>query len=323
MSSQELRQVLAAVQAEGFSGIGISGGEPLLYPDLVPVLDYAGTLGLIRTLTTNGMLLDEARVGVLAGLVDLIAISLDGAPTSHNLMRGHPKAFEMMYCRLEHLRRANVPFGFIFTLTLSNLDELAEVADLALSAGARLLQVHPLEEVGRAVEGRAGRAPDNLELAHAFVEVARLRRLHGERIEIQFDVADLDLLRSEPERGFAGILSPSERAELEAGALADLVSPLVVEAEGTIVPLQYGFARSFQVAHACAGDMRAQFQTWRRTGWPRFRRLCQRVHRGLTETGKFGFPFANWYGAMMEASHSPEPQAELHFAGDPADLVVA
>lgn len=315
--------LLDVLQAEGFGGVGISGGEPLLYPGLAAVLAHARSLGLVRTVTTNGMLLDEARATELAGLADLVAVSLDGLPESHNRTRGHPRAFEIMYGRLEHLRRAGVPFGFIFTLTMSNLDELPGVTDLAIAAGAGLLQVHPLEEVGRAVTGKAGQAPDDLELAHAFVEVARLRKLHRERIELQLDVADLAVLRDEPERGFAGPVAIPEGLDAEALPLADLVSPLVVEADGAIVPLQYGFGRAHQVAHLYGPDLRAQFGSWRRAGWPRFRQLSRRVHAELTAPGAHEHPFVNWYGAMLQASRAPAPAARKAPVAPASELVPA
>ena len=46
------------------------------------------------------------------------------------------------------------------------------MAQFAREQGARLLQVHPLEEEGRAGSELHGAAPDELEIAHAFIEVA-------------------------------------------------------------------------------------------------------------------------------------------------------
>ncbi len=80
---------------------------------------------------------------------------------------------------LEYLRQVKISFGFIFTLTLFNLDELAWVAQFAREQGARLLQVHPLEEEGRAGSELHGAAPDELEIAHAFIEVARLQKMYS------------------------------------------------------------------------------------------------------------------------------------------------
>ena len=134
-----LRSVLTGACAEGFTVAGFSGGEPVLYPPLGEVLDHAKGLGMITTVTSNGMLLDERRLATLAGRTDVLAISLDG------------------------VRRSGIPFGFIFTLTQFNLDELPWVASFALAQGAALLQIHPLEITGRAAATLADARPDGTE----------------------------------------------------------------------------------------------------------------------------------------------------------------
>jgi MoaA/NifB/PqqE/SkfB family radical SAM enzyme len=50
--------------------------------------------------TTNGLLLTERRLSELVGLVDVLAISLDGRPETHDWMRGDRRAFGQMSSRL-------------------------------------------------------------------------------------------------------------------------------------------------------------------------------------------------------------------------------
>ena len=111
-----LSTVVEDAAALGYSTLAVSGGEPFLYPGLAPVLASAKARGMTVTVTTNGTVLTERRVAQVTGLVDLVAVSLDGMPASHNHMRGSPRAFEAMAARLDTLRRAGIPFGFIFTL---------------------------------------------------------------------------------------------------------------------------------------------------------------------------------------------------------------
>ena len=144
------RVLLAEAADEGFNAIGVSGGEPLLYEPLPRLLRTAHALGYTASVTTNGLPLNARRVDAIGPYVKLIAIIVDGAPASHDRMRSLPGAFDRMRARLPMLRAAGVPFGLIFTLTLHNLHELAEVSDFAVAEGARLLQVHPLESAGRA-----------------------------------------------------------------------------------------------------------------------------------------------------------------------------
>src|SRR5215208_1447118 len=126
-----LREAVTDASNEGYTVAGISGGEPLLYKPLSQLLQHARERGMITTVTSNGMLLDERRLQALHGVVDLLAISLDGVPASHNRNRASERAFETMASRLEGVRNSEIPFGFIFTLTLHNLHELDWVANFA------------------------------------------------------------------------------------------------------------------------------------------------------------------------------------------------
>jgi len=294
---------LGLLRQEGYNAVGVSGGEPLLYRDLPRLLQHIRGFGMAATVTTNGMLLNEERAEVLRQGADLVAISLDGKPESHNRVRANPRAFELMTEGVAHLRRAGVPFGFIFTLTFHNLPELQWVADFAVEQGAGLLQVHPLEEVGRATDQFRGSAPDALELARAFVEVARLRQQYGDRISLQYDVADLEVLCANPERGYA-IETPagSSSDDLRCTPLADLIAPIIIEADGAIVPIQYGFSRSYQIGSLQADCLRSQFDAWKGTSFPEFLALCRGVHQELLEQASTGLPFVNWYGAVLQAS---------------------
>ncbi len=142
-----LREAISDASAEGYNVVAFSGGEPLLYKPLPELLDHVHHCNLLATVTTNGILLDKRRLDMLRSRVDLLAISLDGIPESHNRVRAAPRAFEQMSARLDGLRHAGIPFGFIFTLTQHNLHEMEWVAQFAAEQGARLLQIHPLEEV--------------------------------------------------------------------------------------------------------------------------------------------------------------------------------
>ncbi len=284
---------------EGYNAVGISGGEPLMYAGLEELLLAARSAGLVTTVTTNGVLLDEARVQVLAPLVDFFAVSVDGVAASHNRMRASARAFENMRRGLGVLRAGGCRFGLIFTLTMTNLDELAEVAELAAAEGAELLQIHPIEEVGRARSDMEGSAPDDAELAYAYLEVVRLRGCFGDRPQVHLDVASRAVLAAEPERGFAHLAPP------ESPPPAMTLAPLVIEADGTVVPLQYGFGRAYALGNVVLEPLPPMLDRWQREGQRDFLRLCRQVHHDHVENG-LSLPFFNWYGAMTQASQSAE-----------------
>jgi Fe-coproporphyrin III synthase len=238
----------------------MSGGEPLLYKGLSTVLEQAHRCGMLTTVTTNGMLLDDRRLLPLLGVLDLLAISLDGVPESHNRMRNSDRAFVAMQERLEGVRQSGIPFGFIFTLTQHNIHELEWVADFALDQGAKLLQIHPLEEVGRAEQQLSGSGPDSVESAYTYLEVLRIQAQVGDKLYLQLDLANQNAFRAEPARAYAG----HPVSNVEVTGLADLTSPLVIEADGTVVPLQYGFARRYALGSLLQSSLSELALIWRR-----------------------------------------------------------
>jgi MoaA/NifB/PqqE/SkfB family radical SAM enzyme len=303
LSPAFLTQLLEDAWAEGYRVASFSGGEPILYPHLKDALRAAKELGMRTTITSNGMLLTEARLASLSAWVDVLAISLDGVPESHNRMRACNYAFERMHASLEAVRKSGIDFGFIFTLTLHNVNEVDWAAGYAVEQGAKLFQIHPLEEVGRAAAELPGQRPDALESTYAFLEAERLRRKYANRLLVQLDIVHRDLLMQAPERFYAA--EPAARPE----RLAECVTPLVVEADGNVVPLGYGFGREFAVGCIVDRRLRDLAPEWIRTGYVRFLELCRRVYAEASQPAEL--PFLNWYELIGSRSGAQAAPVEL------------
>jgi MoaA/NifB/PqqE/SkfB family radical SAM enzyme len=83
---------LAALKEAGISYIILTGGEPLLYPELMEVLARAQQLKIKTILCTNGSLLSPRRIQELQEVdLDTLIISMDAASgASHDEHRGLP-----------------------------------------------------------------------------------------------------------------------------------------------------------------------------------------------------------------------------------------
>ena len=313
LSVESIEQMLAEAAEEDFNAISVSGGEPLIYPALPQLLQSATAMGFSATVTTNGIPLNARRVDAIAPFVSLIAISLDGAPASHDKMRGMVGAFDRMRERLPLLRDAGIPFGFIFTLTLHNLHELAEVADFAVAEGACLLQVHPLEAAGRARESGL-HPPDDLELSYAFLEVARLQRQFRDQITLQYDVADRSLVEREPCLAFL-IDTPAPELVAEM-PLAHLIPSLVLQEDGWIVPMQHGFSSHYAVGRLGDGKFRDAAARWKKDMLPEFLALARKTWDEIGESPAH-LPYTNWYAAISGLSHEALAPLTAVAAGAP------
>jgi Fe-coproporphyrin III synthase len=295
-----LQRTIGDAAELGYRVLAVSGGEPLLYEPLPEVLRAAHENGLVTTVTTNGMRLNRRQIERLEPDTDLIAISLDGIPASHAEMRASRRAFDSMAARLPMLRESGIPFGFIFTLTYHNVHELDWVARFAIEQGAKLLQIHPLEPVGRAVQTLDESVPDLQENVYALLEACRLRGLYGDRVQIHVDLATLPGIAEHPEQIFA------DRAEVDGAAVfAEFMAPIVLETSGIVAPLQYGFPRAWAFGNVHEAPLRDLAREWIRTRGNAFRRLCCDVRDTILQRPDTAV--VNWYSEVHRAAEASSP----------------
>ena len=253
---------------------------------------------MTTTVTSNGMLLDESRLQGLIGVTNILAISLDGIPESHNRMRSSPQAFETMQKRLPLVRATGIPFGFIFTLTQYNLDEMDWAANFAHEQGASLFQIHPLEEVGRAATALSGSRPDELEAAYAYLEAERIRQFYEGKMAVQFDLIHAAILRENPERFF-------DDRDAETRPLGELVSPLVIEADGRVVPYGYGFANRYALGSLQQSSLSGLATAWRAKGYRDLQTLCRVAFEDAAREREL--PVLNWWEKLGEHANQQPP----------------
>jgi len=134
----------------------LTGGEPLLRPDLFTIASRATERGLRVVAATNGTLLDatSARRLVEAG-IRRISISIDGEDAaSHDELRGVAGAFDGALRGIEAAKEAALPFQLNTTVTTQNAEELPEIMQLAIRLGAVAHHIFLLVPTGRAADYR-------------------------------------------------------------------------------------------------------------------------------------------------------------------------
>lgn len=107
----------------------VSGGEPTVYSDLVPLLSKLRKLGLLIKLDTNGSQPAVVREVVEAGLVDYVALDLKAPARKHRDITGQP--IDAVLATAEYLKQQKrVPYMFRTTvsprLDMSDLIEMGE-----------------------------------------------------------------------------------------------------------------------------------------------------------------------------------------------------
>ena len=147
----------------------LSGGEPLLRPDIFDISRRARGLGFYVGLSTNGVLIDERMAEAVAGIgYDYVGISLDGIGAVHDGFRGMKGAFRASLDALRLCRDAGVKTGVRFTMTADNAHQFDDMIALTRDEGFGKFYFSHLVYAGRGNKNRGDDAA--LEQTRAVME---------------------------------------------------------------------------------------------------------------------------------------------------------
>ena len=110
LDTSEIYTVMDDLKAFGVPVLILSGGEPLLHPDIFDISHRAKAMGFYVGLSTNGTLIDESNIDAIAAVgYDYVGISIDGIGATHDRFRRMEGAFDkaMHGIRLCQIGRAS------------------------------------------------------------------------------------------------------------------------------------------------------------------------------------------------------------------------
>lgn len=133
--------------------VAITGGEPLLRPDLADCGRALRKRGLRWGIVTNGMLYNEAMHQRLtqAGL-GAVTVSLDGLEENHNWLRGNPLSFKNALNALRIISQSHLAYDVVTCVHQRNLNELPQLKELLLTNGIQHWRLFTIAPIGRAVQ---------------------------------------------------------------------------------------------------------------------------------------------------------------------------
>ena len=139
------------VDVYGNNAIDIQGGEPTLFRHINELVEHCRTIGLIPTLITNAIALQDSRRCVAlkdAGIRDLL-VSVQGLDDTYDSIVGVNGAAAKQRQGLENIIKAGIPIRFNSVLSKPVLPQLERIAQLAVDVGARVvnfLAFNPFED---------------------------------------------------------------------------------------------------------------------------------------------------------------------------------
>lgn len=112
-------------------GVCITGGEPLLQPDLEEYIGKIKALGYSVKLDTNGYLPDRLENLLKTGLVDYVAMDIKASKDNYSKAAGIPIDIEKIEKSVELLKNSNVPFEFRTTVVkgIHSVNEFKLIAE--------------------------------------------------------------------------------------------------------------------------------------------------------------------------------------------------
>lgn len=152
LNTRKSIEILDQIARTGSPIIILSGGEPLLRPDIFELAEYGTGLGLRMVMGTNGTLLTSSVIEkIKSSGIQRISISLDGADSqSHDQFRKVKGAFDASLRGIALLKEAGIEFQINTTVTRHNLNQVSGILDKAIELGAVAHHIFLLVPTGRA-----------------------------------------------------------------------------------------------------------------------------------------------------------------------------
>ena len=170
LSTGECRKVIDDIAGFSTPTVILTGGEPLMRPDLFDIIEYGEKKGLRMVIAINGTLLDEATAAKLkASGIRRVSLSIDGKDRqSHDCFRGVEGSFDSVVNAANILQTTGLPFQINTTVTALNVNEVDDIYSLARGLGAVAWHVFLLVPVGRGkdLKGKELSAGDYEDVLH-------------------------------------------------------------------------------------------------------------------------------------------------------------
>ena len=180
LTTDEIFRVMDDLKAFRVPVLILSGGEPLLHPDIFEISNRAKAMGFYVGLSTNGTLIDEALIDRVEAVgYDYVGISIDGLRETHDRFRRKQGAFDASLRGVRLCRERGLKVGLRFTITADNAADLPGVLALMEEEGVDKFYLSHLNYAGRGNHNRMQDA--HFRLTRAAMDRIFQEAYHAER----------------------------------------------------------------------------------------------------------------------------------------------
>jgi heme d1 biosynthesis radical SAM protein NirJ len=131
LSTPEIYTVMDDLKAFKVPVLILSGGEPLLHPDIFDISRRAKDMGFYVALSTNGTKISAANIDEIASInYQYIGVSLDGIKDTHDQFRRVKGSFDQALHGIHLCLEKGIKVGLRFTLTQDNAHDFPALLQL-------------------------------------------------------------------------------------------------------------------------------------------------------------------------------------------------
>ncbi len=131
LETAEIYRVMDDLKSFKVPVLILSGGEPLLHPDIFAISRRARDMGFYVALSSNGTLITSANIQQIAEIgYQYIGVSLDGIGATHDQFRQKPGSFAASMAGIRLCREQGIKAGIRFTLTQDNVHDFSAMLQL-------------------------------------------------------------------------------------------------------------------------------------------------------------------------------------------------
>jgi SynChlorMet cassette radical SAM/SPASM protein ScmF len=141
---ETFKSIIAEARPLGLIGVKLTGGEPLLHPQILDILEYIRSEDLELGIETNGVLCTpEIAKAINACKKVQVSVSLDGADAeTHEWVRGVDGCFEDALNGIRNLVNAGRRPQIIMSVMRRNRDQIGALVELAKSLNASSVKLN-------------------------------------------------------------------------------------------------------------------------------------------------------------------------------------
>lgn len=155
LSTETIFNTMDDLRDFGVPVLILSGGEPLMHPDIFKISAYAKEKGFYVGLSTNGTLIDDSNIQqIVDAEYNYVGISIDGIRETHDKFRRKEGSFEEAMKGIRLCHEHGIKVGLRFTMTQDNATELPELLALMDDEGIDKFYFSHLNYAGRGNKNR-------------------------------------------------------------------------------------------------------------------------------------------------------------------------